>query len=115
MPAPVQQHYSPAEYLALEDLAEIRHQYLDGDIIPMVGGTPNHNRIILNFATILNYSLKRHPHQVFAADQKLWIPARKIYTYPDVMVIDGVFQLQEGRKDVITNPTLIVGRCIIEG
>ncbi len=40
-------------------------------------------------------------------DQRLWIPRKRIYTYPDVMVVQGELQLQEGRKDTITNPILI--------
>ncbi len=106
MTAQVKQRYSPEEYLELEDSAEIRHEYIDGAIIPRLGGTPNHNRIILNFATSLNCALKRQ--SVFVADQKLWIPARNLYTYPDVMVIAGALQLQEGRNDTLTNPALIV-------
>lgn len=34
--------YSPEEYLDLEVASEMRHEYLDGDIVPMTGGTPNH-------------------------------------------------------------------------
>ncbi|NJN23841.1 MAG: Uma2 family endonuclease [Acaryochloridaceae cyanobacterium RL_2_7] len=108
MQAQARQLYSPEEYLNQEEQSEVRHAYLDGEIVPMVGGTPNHNRIILNVATLLNVSLKRQPYQVFVADQRLWIPSRNVYTYPDVMVISGDFQLQEGRKDTITNPALIV-------
>jgi Uma2 family endonuclease len=74
----------------------------------MVGGLPNHNRIILNIAAALNFALKRQPYDVFVTDQRLWIPQKRIYTYPDVMVIQGELQLQEGRRDTITNPTMIV-------
>jgi Uma2 family endonuclease len=44
---------------------------------------------------------------VFVTDQRLWIPRKCIYTYPDVMIIQGELQLQEGRKDTITNPMII--------
>jgi len=108
MQAEGKQYYSPEEYLELESTSQERHEYLDGDIVLMVGGLPNHNRIILNIAAALNYLLKRQPYDVFAADQRLWIPRKRIYTYPDVMVVQGELQLQEGRKDTITNPTMIV-------
>jgi Uma2 family endonuclease len=45
---------------------------------------------------------------VFVADQRLWIPASQIYTYPDVVVVAGELQLQEGRQDTIVNPLVIV-------
>ncbi len=100
-------NYTPEEYLDLEINSQERHEYIDGDIVLMVGGMPNHNRIILNIAAALNFALKRQPYDVFVTDQRLWIPRKRIYTYPDVMVIQGDLQLQEGRRDTITNPVLI--------
>ena len=46
--------YTPEEYLALEDAAETRSEYRNGEIIPMTGGTTNHNRISLNLAGSIN-------------------------------------------------------------
>ncbi|MFN5854805.1 MAG: Uma2 family endonuclease [Pseudanabaenaceae cyanobacterium] len=100
--------YSPAEYLAMEVESEARHEYINGEIIAMSGGTPNHNQIVLNIAGTLNFALKRQPYRVFVTDQRLWIPQQRVYTYPDVMVVNGDLVLQEGRKDTITNPMLIV-------
>lgn len=101
------EYFSPTEYLDLEVVAEERHEYIDGLIIPMPGGLPNHNRICLNLASNLNFALKRQPYDVFITDQRLSIPRKRIYTYPDVMVVKGEIQLEAGRKDVITNPLLI--------
>jgi Uma2 family endonuclease len=100
--------YSLEEYLALEVESETRNEYINGEIVPMTGGTPNHNQIALNVAGTLNFLLKRQPYRVFVTDQRVWIPSQKIYTYPDVMVVSGELILQEGRKDTITNPTLII-------
>lgn len=100
--------YSPEEYLALEIESETRNEYINGEIIPMAGGMPNHNQIALNVAGNLNFLLKRQPYRVFVTDQRLWIPFHRIYTYPDVMVVSGELTVQEGRKDTITNPTLII-------
>jgi Uma2 family endonuclease len=100
--------YSPEEYLALEVVSENRNEYINGEIIPMAGGMPNHNQIALNVAGTLNFLLKRQPYRVFVADQRLWITQQGIYTYPDVMVVSGDLMLQEGRKDTIVNPTLII-------
>ncbi len=100
--------YSPEEYLDLEVASDIRHEYIRGEIVPMTGGTPNHNQVLLNLAGALNYVLRQKPYQVFAADQRLWIPAVGIYTYPDVMVIEGELAYKSGRRDTITNPVVIV-------
>lgn len=99
--------FTPEQYLALEVEAEERHEYIDGEIFLMAGGMPNHNRIVLNLAAALNFDLKRQPYDVFVTDQRLWIPSKRIYTYPDVMVVQGELQLQEGRRDTITNPLAI--------
>jgi Uma2 family endonuclease len=40
--------YSTEEYLAHEEAAECRSEYSNGEIIPIVGGSLNHNRIIRN-------------------------------------------------------------------
>ncbi|MEM1167988.1 MAG: Uma2 family endonuclease [Cyanobacteria bacterium P01_H01_bin.35] len=99
--------YSPEEYLSLEIESEEKHEYINGEIISMTGGTPNHNKIALNISAALNFALKRQRYDVFITDQRLWIPAEKIYTYPDIMVIEGELKFQEGRRDTLTNPVII--------
>ncbi len=53
-----QRQYSPTEYLELEVICEYRNEYINGQIIPMIGGTPNHNQIAGNFYPALNFALK---------------------------------------------------------
>lgn len=100
-------YYSPEEYLELEVNSEIRHEYINGLIIPMTGGTPNHNQLAGNFYAMLNFALKRQPYQVFVTDQRLSIPSRKIHTYPDIMVVKTPLEYQEGRTDTLVNPVMI--------
>ncbi len=100
-------YYSPAEYLELEVNSDIRNEYIDGVIIPMTGGTPNHNQIAGNFYAVLNFALKRQPYRVFITDQRLWIPDKRIHTYPDIMIIQNPLVYEEGRKDTLTNPVMI--------
>ncbi len=107
MQADEKKNYTSDEYLELEINSEQRHEYINGEIIPMTGGTPNHNQIAGNFYATLNFALKRQPYRVFVTDQRLWIPKKPIYTYPDVMVVQGELQLQEGNGDTITNPFII--------
>ena len=102
-----QRTYSPAEYLDQEITSEYRHEYIDGQIIQMTGGTPNHNQIAGNFSAALNFALKRQPYRVFVTDQRLWIPNKRTHTYPDVMVVAGQLEFSEGRKDTITNSLMI--------
>ncbi len=99
--------YTPEEYLEAEVQSDERHEYIGGEIILMTGGLPNHNTITGNLHTELNVALKRDPYKVFVTDQRLWIPKKRIYTYPDVMVVADPVQLQIGRRDTVTNPCFI--------
>lgn len=99
--------YTPEEYLALEVEVDTRHEYRNGAIVQMTGGTPSHNKIISAFNALLWFALRGKPYSLFMTDQRLWIPDCDLYTYPDAMVIGDPLQLQPGRKDTVTNPILI--------
>jgi hypothetical protein len=100
-------YYSPEEYLEFEVNSELRHEYIDGLIIPMTGGTPNHNKIAGNLYVAIHFALKRQTYEVYYTDQRLWIPKRRIHTYPDVIVVQTPLIFEEGRNDTITNPMMI--------
>lgn len=99
--------YTPNEYLELELVSETRSEYRDGVIIPVTGGTPDHNELAINLAALLKFALRGKPYRIFATDQRLWVPNRNLYTYPDVMVVEKPLQLQAGRTDTVTNPCFI--------
>jgi Uma2 family endonuclease len=100
-------NYTAEEYLELELLSDLRNEYRDGKIIPMTGGTPNHNDIASNLIVLLKLALKSKPYRVFITDQRLWISDRNLYTYPDIMVVEKPLALQAGRTDTIVNPCFI--------
>ncbi|MEL6439892.1 MAG: Uma2 family endonuclease [Cyanobacteria bacterium J06621_8] len=99
--------YSREEYLQLEADAEYKHEYRDGEIIPMTGGTTNHNEICLNFAANLKFGLKQQNYRVYMGGVRLWIPRHRVYTYPDVMVIKGEPIYADQGTTTVTNPVLI--------
>jgi Uma2 family endonuclease len=99
-----QRIYTPDEYLELEIASETRNEYRKGAIVPMTGGTPDHNELAINLASLLKSALRGKPYRIFAIDQRLWVPERSLYTYPDVMVVEKPLQLQTGRTDTVINP-----------
>lgn len=103
-----QRRYTPEEYLELEEAADYKSEYIDGQIIPLAGGSTNHNQIALNFSTQLNFAFKRQNYRVYMGDVRLWIPNKRIYTYLDVMVVAGEPEYFNYRTDTITNPQVIV-------
>jgi Uma2 family endonuclease len=100
-------HYSLEEYLVREAASTERHEYVNGEIIPMAGDLPNHNCLCGNLNALLNSLLMDQPYDVFVADQRLWIPKKRIYTYPDIMVVANPLEMQQGRNDTVTNPVAI--------
>ncbi|WP_055074541.1 Uma2 family endonuclease [Pseudanabaena sp. 'Roaring Creek'] len=102
-----QKTYTVDEYLELEIASDIRNEYRNGEIIPMTGGTPNHNDISGNLYLLLKPLLKAKGFRIFHVDQRLWIPDLKMHIYPDVMVAPKPLEMQDGRKDTITNPCFI--------
>ena len=99
--------YTREAYLAFEIEAETRNEYRDGEIVPMTGGTPEHNEITGDLLFFLKAALRGQAYSIFVTDQRLWIPAVNRYTYPNVMVVRRPLERPSGRKDTVTNPILI--------
>lgn len=55
---PKKKRYTPEEYLALEEKAEYKSEYDDGQITAMAGGTLNHARIIGNIDRVFGSKLR---------------------------------------------------------
>jgi Uma2 family endonuclease len=83
-------------------------EYVAGEVFAMAGGTEEHNLIVLDVGAELRSQLKGRPCRVYPSDMKVRIAANDVAAYPDVMVICGERQFHDGRRDVVTNPTLIV-------
>ncbi len=100
-------YYTPEEYLEVEEEAEFRSEYRDGEIIHITGGTTNHNKIAGNFYAYLKFALRGKNYDVYISDVRLWIPRYRQYTYPDVMVIEGQPVYTGTNTTTVMNPSLI--------
>jgi Uma2 family endonuclease len=100
--------YTPEEYLAIEEFSEYKSEYINGQIIPMAGGTLNHNKLAGNIYAALNFAFRQQDYEVFIGDVRLWIPEKRIFTYPDVMIIAGEPEYVNNRTDIIANPVVII-------
>ncbi|MEJ1931351.1 Uma2 family endonuclease [Nostoc sp. NIES-2111] len=74
------------EYLIWESAQELRYEYWDGEVVAMVGGTRNHNRVSLNFSKLLDDALADRPCEVYIVDVKVQVEPGQKYFYPDVVV-----------------------------
>ncbi|MGL5034724.1 MAG: Uma2 family endonuclease, partial [Microcystaceae cyanobacterium] len=95
------------EYLALEELAEEKSEFINGEIIKMAGASANHNRLAVNLGRLLPLEVGDQSYEIFISDMKLWPPYFKNYFYPDVMVIKGQPIFTDGKQTAVTNPCLI--------
>jgi Uma2 family endonuclease len=102
-----QQLYSIEEYIDLERSAIERHEYINGAIRPMAGGSPRHNTIKVNLIIALGLALKNTSYRVFDSDQRLWIPETPRFTYPDVTVVQEPIIVSDQDETALTNPLLI--------
>lgn len=98
---------SPAEYLALERSSEVRHEYADGEIFAMAGGTLEHNLIAANVASELRAALRDRQCFVCPSDMRVKISASTRYAYPDVSVVCGEPAFEDPRRDTLLNPSVL--------
>ncbi len=101
-------YYTPEEYLTLEEKAIDRHEYRNGEIVLMTGGTTNHNQIALNFCRKFPLKIKNQEYYTYINDVRLWIEQYRLYTYPDVMVIRGKPVYEGTGTTNVINPSIIV-------
>jgi Uma2 family endonuclease len=99
---------SEAEYLEIERRAEIKSEYLGGEMFAMSGGTPLHSQIAGNLIRELGTKLLAGPCIVYTSDLRVKVEAFGLYTYPDVTVACGDPQLEDDQRDTLLNPTVIV-------
>ena len=100
-------HYTYAEYLVLEEESSIRHEYLDGEIYAMAGGSPDHAALA---AAIIGMLRGRLPPgcRVFSSDLRVRVAATGLSTYPDATVVCGRTQRSADDPLAVTNPVLLV-------
>jgi Uma2 family endonuclease len=101
--------YSESEYLLLEETAQQKHEFYNGNIIKMPGASYTHNLIAANMITALNNALEKTGKSYFVCtgDMKIRIPRLKSFVYPDAVVICEEPGFYNGRTDVILNPLLV--------
>lgn len=100
--------FTEAEYLALEGVAAVKHEYTQGLILAMAGAEFTHNRIAMNAAVELSRLLTDGPCAVVGSDQRVKVEATREYFYPDVSVVCGPPRLVGPAPRSLTNPSLVV-------
>jgi Uma2 family endonuclease len=101
-------HYTRAEYIALERSSNVKHEYFDGVIYAMAGGSREHSAIAANIIVLLGLGLRGRPCAVHTSDLRILVSETGLETYPDVTVVCGAAQIDTQDRNVITNPIVVV-------
>ncbi|WP_293224310.1 Uma2 family endonuclease [Microcoleus sp. PH2017_16_JOR_D_A] len=99
--------FTPDEYRAMEETAEERHEYCNGEIIAMPGGSEVHSAIACNLLIHLGFLLRDTDFRLYNSDLRVWIPEYNCGTYTDLMVVNGEPEFHGSRTDEILNPLLV--------
>jgi Uma2 family endonuclease len=97
-----------AEYLAFEDASLEKHEFLDGEMIAMAGGTPEHGAIGAALIIALGNALRGKPCRVLSSDVRIRVEATGLAAYPDVSVVCGRLETAYDDPHAVTNPILLV-------
>jgi Uma2 family endonuclease len=108
MAAHAQPRFTPEQYLAFDRSAEQRHEYYDGAVHAMAGGSPNHNHIVGNLTREFGVALKKQPCLVMPSDARIRTTSGRFFMYPDLVIACEPREFADDRKDTLLKPTLVV-------
>ena|ERR1043165_3260995 len=95
-------------YLQLEEESNLKHEYRDGQMVAMSGGTRQHAHLAAAVIGMLHAQLRGSPCLVATSDLKIRVRATGLCTYPDVSVICGKAESDPDSNVVVLNPTVLV-------
>lgn len=100
--------YSKNEYLAAEERAPYKSEYVNGEIFAMAGGSLKHSMICFNLIRQIGEAIMQKDCIGLESNVKVEIQRGRQYFYPDLMVVCGKVDFAPKRTDTITNPMVIV-------
>jgi Uma2 family endonuclease len=99
------QRMSVADYLAMEERSQIRHEYVDGEVFAMSGASLPHNLLVSNLHGHAWQARASHGCRIFASAMKVRVEARNSFYYPDVL---GCCDLQDGLEGYLLRPCFVI-------
>ncbi len=105
---PEPRYITEAEYWALEVDSPVKHEYYDGDIYAMAGGSHEHALIAANAVGSLFASLRDKRCRVVGSDQHVKVAATGLNTYPDVTVFCPPTRFDPHHQATLLNPTVLI-------
>lgn len=100
--------FSVQDYVLLERDSSVKHEYLDGQIYAMSGGTPEHALLAMAVGGDLRAALRGGHCRVYSSDLRVCVRKTGLRTYPDVTVVCGLLESDPEDENSVTNPILLV-------
>lgn len=100
--------YQFADYLALEESSNTKHEYLNGEVYAMAGGTPEHAALSAAISGALLSHLRGGPCRVYSSDLRVRVLATGLATYPDVTVVCGPLERDPAGPQTVVSPQVVV-------
>jgi len=101
--------YTYADYVALEESSPTKHEYLNGEIYAMAGGTEDHSALAAEVLRALGNAVGDRPCRVHTSDLRLYVEATGMATFPDGSMICGKLeQHPPSPRATALNPTLLL-------
>ena len=99
-----------ADYLLAEETAADKHEFRDGQILAMSGGSPTHSLVIANVVGEARQQLKGKPCRIYESNLRIRVPRTLLYTYPDASIVCGPpqFDPNDTNQTTITNPKVVI-------
>lgn len=79
-------YFTPEEYLEIERISPIKHEYLQGQMVAMAGASKAHVLITANLSALLVNHLRGTDCIAYTTAIKVRIPALSLFYYPDLAV-----------------------------
>ncbi len=98
---------SVQEYLAWEAENEIKHEYIDGEVFAMSGGTGKHSSIMINITVAIGQQLGDSVCSLHSSEMKVKINDWR-YVYPDLSAVCGKSSYEDESEISLLNPILVV-------
>jgi Uma2 family endonuclease len=102
--------HSVEEYFRIEADSTEKHDYIDGQIVSMAGGTATHSLIIANLIASVHGRLKGKPCRVYDSNLRVAVKRDVRYSYPDLSIVcdDPQFDPRDKNRTTITNPRAVI-------
>lgn len=101
--------YTYAQYVGLETFSETKHEFLDGEIYAMAGGTEEHSALAVELLHALRLGLGDRPCRAHTSDLRIFVESVGLATYPDGSVICGPLEkYPPGPETTALNPAILV-------